>query len=374
MNVFWNAVQASHQPRFFLVRGQVRANFEAPARAEALLGACHALGLPIIDPLARASMADDAAAAGSVPSGAGSPVDASVSLADSMQDAVNGVHDAGYLRFLRDGYAAWSALAEHGEEMVANAHAAPEALAQGACPPAHIIGQLGWYTADTACPIGPATWNAAIAAAACAIGAADDTADGRSAYALARPPGHHAYRARAGGHCYLNNAAIAAERLRAKGATRVAVLDIDSHHGNGTQGLFWERADVLFVSLHGDPSFYYPWFTGHAAERGGGPGTGCNLNLPLPLGSGDDTWLAALSSGIAAIARFRPDALVVSLGFDASRDEPLNALSVSDDGFARAGAAIAALRLPTALVQEGGYAVDRLGALLTRFLTGFGPH
>jgi acetoin utilization deacetylase AcuC-like enzyme len=256
--------------------------------------------------------------------------------------------------------------------MVANAHPGPEALAQSGTPPHHIIAQLGWFTADAACPIGQDTWRAALAAATCAIAAADDAAAGGTAYALCRPPGHHAYRARAGGHCYLNNAAIAAEQLRRRGAGRVAVLDIDSHHGNGTQAIFWERPDVLFVSLHGDPAFYYPWFSGFAGENGGGPGHGCNLNFPLPLGSGDDAWLEALSVGLAAIRDFRPDALVVSLGFDASKDEPLNALSVSDEGFARAGAAIRAARMPTVLVQEGGYAVDRLGALLTRFLTGFG--
>ena len=170
----------------------------------------------------------------------------------------------------------------------------------------------------------------------------------------------------------MNNAAIAAERLRAKGAARVAILDIDSHHGNGTQSIFWDRPDVLFVSVHGDPNRYYPWFTGHAAERGGGDGAGCNLNLPLPFGSADDVWLDAVRSGVAAIAAFGAEALVVSLGFDASIDEPLNALAVTGDGFGRAGEAIAALNLPTVLVQEGGYNVDVIGGLLQRFMTGFG--
>ena len=204
------------------------------------------------------------------------------------------------------------------------------------------------------------------------MAAAEEAVAGRSAYALARPPGHHTFRARAGGHCYVNNAALAAERLRAKGAARVAVLDIDSHHGNGTQGIFWDRPDVLFVSLHGDPNRYYPWFTGHAAETGGGMGQGATRNFPLAIGTGDAGWLAALADGLTAIRAFRPDALVVSLGFDASEHEPLNALAVTEDGFARAGAAIGALRLPTALVQEGGYNTDLIGALLTRFLDGFG--
>jgi acetoin utilization deacetylase AcuC-like enzyme len=254
--------------------------------------------------------------------------------------------------------------------MVANHHPSADMLAHGARPPAGIVGQAGWFTADAACPIGPHTWEAAFHAAAGAAAAADEAARGGTAYALARPPGHHAFRAKAGGHCYLNNAAIAAERLRAKGAERVAILDIDSHHGNGTQGIFWNRSDVLFVSVHGDPNHYYPWFTGHAAERGGGDGAGCNLNLPLPIGTGDAGWVEAVETGVADARAFGAEALVVSLGFDASVDEPLNALAVTADGFARAGAAIGALRLPTVIVQEGGYNVDVIGGLLTRFLTG----
>jgi acetoin utilization deacetylase AcuC-like enzyme len=245
-------------------------------------------------------------------------------------------------------------------------------MSNGARMPEHVVGQAGWFTADAACPIGPYTWESAYWAASCALAAAEDAAGGGSAYALARPPGHHTFRARAGGHCYLNNAALAVERLRARGAARVAVLDIDSHHGNGTQSIFWDRPDVLFVSLHGDPNRYYPWFTGHLAERGGGQAEGFNLNFPLPIGSGDEVWLAALVSALDAVRDFRPDALVVSLGFDASEHEPLNALAVTEDGFARAGQKIGAPGLPTAIVQEGGYNVSVLGRLLARFLDGFG--
>jgi acetoin utilization deacetylase AcuC-like enzyme len=255
---------------------------------------------------------------------------------------------------------------------VANSHPSPEMLANGARLPEHIVGQAGWFTADAACPIGPHTWESALWAAGCAVASASEAAAGRSSYALARPPGHHTFRARAGGHCYINNAALAAARLRHLGSDRVAVLDIDSHHGNGTQSIFWDRPDVLFVSLHGDPNRYYPWFTGHAGERGGGAGEGFNLNFPLEIGSGDAVWLSALANGLAAIREFRPDALVVSLGFDASEHEPLNALSVTEDGFARAGERIGALRLPTAIIQEGGYNITLLGELLERFLVGFG--
>ncbi|HTB44031.1 MAG TPA: histone deacetylase family protein [Acetobacteraceae bacterium] len=342
MLVFWNPVQLRHAPRFFLLRGQVRPHFEVPARAEVLLAACRDLGLSAVTP------------------------------PDADPAALRKVHDAGYLDFLRRAAAEWAALPDAGAEVLPNAFPSPEALASGGRRPSGLVGQIGWYGTDLACPIGPHTWEAAEAAAAGAIAAADAVAAGDNAYALARPPGHHAYPARSGGHCYLNNAAIAAERLRGKGAARVAILDVDSHHGNGTQGVFWQRPDVLFVSVHGDPNRYYPWYTGHAGERGGGDGEGANLNLPVPFGTGDDGWLEAIGTGIAAIRRFGAEALVVSLGFDASRDEPLNALAVTEDGFARAGAAIGALRLPAAIVQEGGYNLAVIGTLLARFLGGFG--
>jgi acetoin utilization deacetylase AcuC-like enzyme len=342
MRAYFAPVQLGHAPRFFLQRGQVRPHYEVPARAEALLAACQALRLDVTEP---------------PPAG---------------RAALTAVHDATYLDFLRDGPAAWAALPDPGPEMVPNLHPSPEMLAIGGRRPAHVVGQLGWYTADTACPITAATWPAALAAAAGALAAADEVAAGRHAYALARPPGHHAYAARAGGHCYLNNAALAAERLRALGAARVGVLDIDAHHGNGTQGIFWHRDDVVFVSLHGDPDQYYPFYTGHADEVGEGPGAGCTLNLPLSRGTDDAGWLAALDRGLRQLRRCRVEALVVSLGFDASADEPLGFLAVSPDGFARAGAAIGALGVPCALVQEGGYHVPGLGGLLTRFLEGLG--
>lgn len=343
MQVFFDEGHAAHAPDFFLMRGRLRNNFEIPARAQALVDACRALGLPVVAP---------------------PPPDMA---------AIAAVHEAGFLEFLRTGHAAWAALEAAGPEIVPNIHPTPEMIAQGGRVGAGLVSQAGWYVADAGCPIGGGTWQAAMGAAACALaGAARIAAGDRASYALCRPPGHHAYAARAGGHCFLNNAAIAADALRRAGFARVATLDIDSHHGNGTQGIFWDRADVLTVSVHGDPNRYYPWFVGHVEERGGGAGAGCNLNLPLPMGSGDAAWLAAIATGIAAIQEFDPQVLVVSLGFDASEHEPLNAFAVTADGFARAGAAIRALNRPTLLVQEGGYAVDWLGRLLTRFIEGFG--
>ncbi len=341
MKAFWDPLQLDHAPEFFLQRGQLRRNFETPCRAEALLAGCLAMGLDITLP---------------------PPVDRAV---------IEAVHGADYLDFLRDGPAAWDAMTDHGAEMVPNIHPSPEMLAQGARKSGTIVGQVGWFTADTSCPISASTWPAAEAAAAGAIAAADAVVAGQHAFALARPPGHHAYAARAGGHCYLNNAAIAAQRLRSQGAARVAVLDIDSHHGNGTQGIFWDRADVFFASVHGDPNGYYPWYIGHHEERGGAGAEGFNLNLPLPKGSGDAAWLAAIDHALSDIARFGADALVVSLGFDASKDEPLDFLAVTEDGFARAGSAIARTGLKAAIVQEGGYNTALLGQLLQRFLGAF---
>lgn len=337
MKAFHHPDEALHAPEFFLMRGRVRANYEIPARAASLREGLFALGItPEVPPPA--------------------------SLA-----ALSRLHTADYLNFLEHAAADWAALPEAGPEVIANIHPTPEMLAQSSRKPGHVISRVGLHTADTACPIGPGTWTAAIGAAGCALAAADVAAGGGAAYALCRPPGHHAYAARAGGHCYINNSALAAQRLRDAGAQRVAVLDIDSHHGNGTQGIFWERDDVLTISLHADPSRYYPWYVGFAEETGA-----ANLNLPQAFGTGDEVWLTALDHAIAAIRAFGAEALVVPLGFDASEFEPLAALNVTADGFARAGAAIGALRLPSAICQEGGYQVEILGGLLQRFLTGFG--
>ena len=342
MRAFDHRADALHAPGFFLMRGALRANFEVPGRAESLRAGLARLGLAA----ERPTTPDRA--------------------------ALERVHAPDYLDWLSTASAAWRALPGAGPEVVANVHPSPEMLAQGGRASEGLVGRTGWYTADTACPVGPGTWNAAVAAAGCALAAADVAAGGGDAYALCRPPGHHAYPARAGGHCYVNNSALAARALRDAGAARVAVLDVDSHHGNGTQGVFWECGDVLTVSIHGDPDGYYPWYVGRAHETGAGAGAGCNLNLPLAAGTDDAGWLAAVAAGLARVAAFRADALVVPLGFDASEHEPLGYLRVTADGFARAGAMIGAARLPTALVQEGGYDVERLGDLLGRFLTGFG--
>jgi acetoin utilization deacetylase AcuC-like enzyme len=237
--------------------------------------------------------------------------------------------------------------------------------------PKALAGRAGWHQVDTGCPIGPHTWDAALAATEVAATVADMVLSGEHhAYALCRPPGHHAYADMAGGFCFLNNTAVAAQRLRAA-HQRVAILDVDVHHGNGTQGIFYERDDVLTVSIHADPDHYYPFFWGHAHEHGTGKGQGFNLNLPLPLGSPDAPWLEAGDKALVRIRDFQPTALVVALGLDASESDPLQGLKVTGTGFHAMAEKIARLGLPTVLVQEGGYLGDDLGRNLVQFLAGF---
>jgi acetoin utilization deacetylase AcuC-like enzyme len=327
----------SHDPQFFLVRGVVRRTTEQPERADRLLAGLAAGKHRLIEPIAFG------------------------------QGPRARVHSPEYLSFLEGAWEAWSALGDAGPEMIANVHPVRTA----ATYPTHIVGRLGWHTADTGCPIGPGTFAAACAATDVAATAAQMVLDGEDAvYALCRPPGHHAYRDIAGGFCFLNNSAIAAAHLRLI-HERVAILDVDVHHGNGTQGIFYERGDVLTVSIHADPAFYYPYVWGYAHERGAGAGLGANLNIPLPLKTGDDGYMRAFDVAAKAIDAFAPGALVVALGLDASEHDPLAGLAVTTDGFRRIGAALARLGLPTVLVQEGGYLSEILGTNLTAVLAGF---
>ncbi|MEW6643089.1 MAG: histone deacetylase family protein [Pseudomonadota bacterium] len=337
MKAVYSEQHRSHDPQFFLVRGVVTRTTEQPERADRLLAGVKAGGHTLVAPTAF---------------GGGPRAQ---------------VHSADYLRFLAEAWDAWVALGDAGPEMIANIHP----VRHGATYPTHIVGRLGWHTADTACPIGPGTWAGACASSDVATTAAQLVLDGEdAAYALCRPPGHHAFRDMAGGFCFLNNSAIAVAHLRQRHA-RVAILDVDVHHGNGTQGIFYERPDVLTVSIHADPSFFYPFVWGHAHERGAGAGLGANHNIPLPRGTGDDDYLVAFAEAEKTIRAFAPGALVVALGLDASVHDPLAGLAVTTDGFRRIGAAIARLGLPTVLVQEGGYLSDVLGANLTATLAGF---
>jgi acetoin utilization deacetylase AcuC-like enzyme len=271
--------------------------------------------------------------------------------------------------FLQSAFARWRVVPGSGPILRAPAYA----VRHRARRPDAVMGQAGWYLSSVTAPIVAATWTAAVGSAHAAIDAADLVLSGeRYAYALCRPPGHHAHTDMAGGFCYLNNAAIAAQRMLDRGTGSVAILDFDVHHGNGTQQIFYERDDVHYVSVHGDPAGLYPWFAGYADETGERSGLGWNLNLPLSPGAGDAAFAAAVGQGADAIAGRRPAALIVSLGFDAQAGDPAGNLAVSAAGFEVVGRQVAALGLATVLVQEGGYLVERLGANLTAFLTGLG--
>ncbi len=282
-------------------------------------------------------------------------------VAPDLPPELDQVHDPGLVSFLRTAHArvlAADGRVDDGAQVVV-----PETFAVGehANRSASPTAELGWRCVDTSAPLFGGTFAAAAAAVRCATAAADDVAGGaRSAYALCRPPGHHATRDRFGGFCYLNNAAVAAQRLAGTGR-RVAVLDVDLHHGNGTQDIFWERGDVLYASLHVDPDVDYPFYRGRSDERGAGAGTGANLNLPLEPGCDRPRYLEALGTALAAVADHGPDALVLSLGVDTHRDDPIGAFALDTDTYPMIGERIAATGLATVVVQEGGYHLPTLG-------------
>jgi acetoin utilization deacetylase AcuC-like enzyme len=233
--------------------------------------------------------------------------------------------------------------------------------------------QLGAYLFDTATPIVAGTWGAALAAVDVAVTAAERVVAGAPlAYGLCRPPGHHAARGMLGGYCYFNNAAIVAEWLRREGgARRVAILDIDYHHGNGTQQIFWERGDVLYLSLHADPSRAYPYFSGYAGEGGAGEGVHLTRNWPLPAGTAIDAYAVALAEALQMVVAFAPDApLVISAGFDTFERDPIGDLALRTADYREIGRLIAGLGIPVIALQEGGYAIDALGANAVALLTG----
>ena len=282
-------------------------------------------------------------------------------------DPLRAVHTADYIDFVANGWNRRAEIDPAAVELLTTQFARPQMHRR----PDGLLGQLGYYTADTSTPLRAGTWSAVYGAAQAVISATDATLVDGAAYALCRPPGHHAFADCAGGFCYINNTAIAAQRLRAKTGQRIAILDVDVHHGNGTQGIFYDQAEVLTVSIHADPSNYFPFYAGYAEEIGRGAGLGFNLNLPLPHGSGDTQFLQALDAALARIRSFAPAALVVALGLDASEEDPLGVLKVTREGFTRAAQAIAKLALPTLLVQEGGYLCPALPLNLIAFLRPF---
>jgi acetoin utilization deacetylase AcuC-like enzyme len=236
----------------------------------------------------------------------------------------------------------------------------------------HLDGLMGRYSFDAGTPMGPGTWAAASASAATAQTAASRVSEGLShAFALCRPPGHHAMSDAFGGYCFLNNAAVAAEGLRQGGAKKVAVLDVDYHHGNGTQAIFYDRSDVFFASIHADPMDEYPYFLGHADEIGQGDGEGANLNMPLPIGTLWPDYANVLSHVLAQIEAFKPDAVVISLGLDTFERDPISQFRLRSEDFFTLGAALGGMTVPAVIVFEGGYAVDDLAVNAINTLTGF---
>jgi acetoin utilization deacetylase AcuC-like enzyme len=288
------------------------------------------------------------------------------------------VHDGGFLDHLASVHDDWLAAGfdeDPGQDrVVPYVFPTPAMLGRAVAPrvPAAIHARAGLYCYDTMTLVGPGTWAAARAAADAAQTAADLVAAGeRSAYAICRPPGHHATRAGYGGSCYLNNAAVAAAGLRAAGIGSVAVVDVDAHHGNGTQSLFYERPDVFYGSVHVDPGAgWFPHYVGFADETGAGAGAGANRNVPLAPGTGDAGWLAGLEAICADVAAFGAEAVVLSLGVDAAADDPESPLQVTLDGYARAGALVRDLGVPVVAVHEGGYHLPTLGELTVAALRG----
>jgi acetoin utilization deacetylase AcuC-like enzyme len=306
---------------------------------------------------------------------AGAPIVLAASHPDELLLAV---HDPELVAFLRGAWEAWAAAGlpeDPGQRDVVGYIFPTPGLLAGLEPrvPTALSAQTGAYCYDTMTVVAEGTWEAARAAVDAALTAADLALGGvRAAYACCRPPGHHVTRDAFGGSCYLNNAAIAAQYLQGNGCSRVAVLDLDAHHGNGAQAIFWERDDVLTGSVHVDPAHgWFPHFLGFADERGGGTGEGTNLNVPLEPGSGDDAWLAGVERLVDAARAHGCEALVVPLGVDAGADDPNAPLGVTEAGFREAGRRLGALGLPTVFVQEGGYVLETIGSLVRATLEGF---
>ncbi|HCP55148.1 MULTISPECIES: histone deacetylase family protein [Pseudomonas] len=278
------------------------------------------------------------------------------------------IHTREYLDFFEGAWSRWAA--QGGTSDLMPYTFAARNLRQKL--PNHLHGELGYYSFDGGAPITAGTWQAAYSAAQVALTAQREISNGaHTAFALCRPPGHHAAGDVMGGYCYLNNAAIAAQAFLDQGSKRVAILDVDYHHGNGTQSIFYNRKDVLFTSIHGDPAAEFPFFLGYADEPGEGEGEGYNFNYPLPAGSGWSEWSAALEQACAEISRYDADVIIVSLGVDTFKEDPISQFKLDSPDYLKMGERIAALGKPTLFVMEGGYAVEEIGINAVNVLKGF---
>ncbi len=343
MITYYNPLHARHHGKVEMFRGALVPCFEVPARVDHVLAELQSRQMGILQP---PFAFDDALLAR--------------------------IHSPRYLRFLATAWDQWVALdaANASKDILPSVW--PTRSFRSDIEPDNFAAKMGLYSFDAGTPFTAGTWVAARAGAHCALSAAQRLVQGdRAAFALSRPPGHHAGADFFGGYCFLNNAALAAQHLRDAGMAKVAVLDVDYHHGNGTQACFYDRADVFFASIHGDPRTEYPFYLGHADERGTGAGLGANLNLPLPRGTGFEVWSQALDTALQAIATFGADALVVSLGMDTFVGDPISGFTLASADYLRVGQRIAAAGLPTAFVFEGGYAVAEVGVNAVNVLEGF---
>ncbi len=322
-----------------LYGGELVPPFECPVRAEHILGRVNEVGLGEV-----------------------------IAPREFSLEPVTRIHDPAFLTFLENCWQEWAAAGFKGEAIAANWPA--RGMQQRA--PHHIEGKIGYYALAAETSISDGTWQAARASVDVALTAQAALAEGnQSAFALCRPPGHHAAGDMFGGYCFINNAAVATQAFLDQGASRVALLDVDFHHGNGSQAIFYDRSDVLFLSLHGDPAEAFPHFLGYADETGQGAGEGFNHNYPMGPGTAFDTWGAALDDACDKIRRYAPDALVVSLGVDTFENDPISFFKLTSDDFRRYGSRIAALGLPTLFIMEGGYAVEEIGINAVNVLQGF---
>jgi acetoin utilization deacetylase AcuC-like enzyme len=343
MQVFYNERHAGHHGRHEMFRGELVPCFEVPARADYVLQELRARKFGTIS-----------------------------SAPEIARAVLERVHAPRYLDFLGTAWDEWVALDPQNGARDALPSYWPIRTMRSDVLPASFPARLGLFSFDAGSPITSGTWEAARQGAACAVaGARSLLAGERGAFALTRPPGHHAGHDFFGGYCFLNNAAIAAQFLRDQGLAKVAVLDLDYHHGNGTQAIFYERGDVFFASVHGDPHTEYPYYLGYADERGSGVGAGCNLNLPLPRGTGFARWREAMAQALAAIQAFGAEALVLSLGLDTFEGDPISGFKLCSEDYLRVGEDLAAAGLPTLFVFEGGYAVAEVGRNTVNVLEGF---
>ena len=336
MKTFYHPKQKLHHPKTYLSRGQMRAPQEVPDRVDGILQGLANLQLAVHQPI------------------------------DHGIAPIAAVHDAPYLEFLQTAYQQWQDVPEDwGEEVMSNVYIREPNPLRG------ILGQAARFLADGSCPVGQQTWTSAYWAAQSAIAAAKAVTGGDfNAYALCRPPGHHARGDAAGGFCYINHAAVAAQLLRTR-FNKVAILDTDVHHGQGVQEIFYDRSDVMYVSVHGDPTNFYPVVTGFKEETGQGAGLGFNLNLPMPHGSSENFFFEQVTKAIQAIEQFKPDALVLSHGLDIYEHDPQTKVAVTNEGFNRLGQMVSGLNLPTVVIQEGGYDLASMATNTERFFSGF---